>query len=72
MRVITWNVRRATETSAAWKILADLNPDIALLQEVASIPKDINKSFDIKFKRAIGKTGKEIRPSARSCHNSGN
>jgi exonuclease III len=58
MRIITWNVRRATETSDAWRILTDLKPDIALLQEVASIPKDINKLFDIKFNRAIGKTGK--------------
>lgn len=58
MRVITWNIRRATETSTAWKILADLNPDVALLQEVANIPKNIRESFDIKFHKAIGKTGK--------------
>lgn len=58
MRVITWNMRRATETSVAWKFLADLNPDIALLQEVSNIPKNIKESFDIKFHKAIGKTGK--------------
>ena len=58
MRVITWNMRRATETSAAWKILDDLNPDIALLQEVSSVPKNIKKLYDIKFQKAVGKTGK--------------
>lgn len=58
MRVITWNMRRATETSVAWKILTDLNPDIALLQEVSNIPKDIKELFDIKFHKAVGKNGK--------------
>lgn len=58
MRVITWNIRRAKETSNAWRILADLNPDVALLQEVLSIPKNIKELFDIKFHKAVGKTGK--------------
>jgi len=60
MRVITWNIRKATITSPAWKILTDLNPDIALLQEilVSNIPNNIKQSFDIKFHTAIGKTGK--------------
>lgn len=55
MRVITWNMRRATEISAAWKILTDLNPDVALLQEVTGIPNNIKELFDIKFHKAIGK-----------------
>ena len=59
MRVISWNVRRATKTSAAWKILIDLNPDIALLQEVSSIPDYIYNLFEIKFRKAINKNGKE-------------
>lgn len=54
-------MRRATETSVAWKILADLNPDVALLQEVASIPTNIKESFDVKFNKAIGKNGKPQR-----------
>jgi len=58
MRAITWNIRRATEKSTAWKIFTDLNPDIALLQEVSNIPKNIRESFDIKFQKAISKTGK--------------
>ncbi len=60
MRVISWNMRKATETSIAWEILNDLNPDVALLQEVASIPNSIKESFKggIKFQKAVGKTGK--------------
>ncbi len=60
MRVITWNIRKATESSLAWKILTDLDPDVALLQEVliSNIPKNIKDLFDIKFHTAIGKTGK--------------
>ena len=59
MKVITWNIRRATKSSDAWKIISDLNPDIALLQEVNTIPDDINKAFSVKFKKAINKNGKE-------------
>ena len=58
MRIISWNIRKATEKSYAWKILADLCPDIALLQEVSSIPKNIKELFDIKFHKAVSKTGK--------------
>lgn len=60
MRVITWNIRKATKTSPVWKILADLSPDIALLQEVlvSNIPDNIKELSDIKFHTAIGKTGK--------------
>ena len=46
MRVISWNMNKATDTSAAWKILADLNPDVALLQEVTKIPNSIKELFD--------------------------
>lgn len=57
MRVVTWNMRRATATSAAWKTLADLDPDIALLQEVSSIPSAVQDLFDIKFRKAVSKHG---------------
>lgn len=57
MRVITWNMKGATKTSAVWKILTDLNPDIALLQEVGGIPEEIKKGFDILSRVAIKKTG---------------
>lgn len=57
MRILTWNLRRATDTSVAWNILTDLGPDIALLQEVTSIPSAVSDLFDIKFCRAINKNG---------------
>ena len=58
MRIITWNMRRATGTSSAWKCLEDLNPDVALLQEVSSIPPVLYDLFDIKFLKTINKNGK--------------
>ncbi len=51
-------MRRAKESSAAWRVLTELNPDIALLQEVSGIPKTVRESFDIKLHTAMGKTGK--------------
>ncbi|MSQ14683.1 MAG: hypothetical protein EXR50_02325 [Dehalococcoidia bacterium] len=58
MRIITWNMRRATEKSTAWKILTDLNPDLALLQEVSGISSAIRELFDVKLCNAISKIGK--------------
>lgn len=58
MRVISWNLRRAREAGAAWRMLTGLSPDIALLQEVSGIPKNVRESFDIKLQTAMGKTGK--------------
>jgi len=57
MRIITWNMRRSIGTSSAWKCLTDLNPDVALLQEVSSIPSALYDLFDIKFLKAINKNG---------------
>jgi len=57
MRVISWNVRRAPATSDAWRVFADLDPDIALLQEVIDIPATIKASFATNFRRATGRSG---------------
>lgn len=61
MRIISWNVRRATKKSNLWKYLLGLNPDIALLQEVVSYPKNVELSFGIQFQKAIRKSGKPQR-----------
>jgi exonuclease III len=58
MRIITWNMRRATAKSTSWEIFSNLNPDIALLQEVINIPASIRESYELKFHNAIGETGK--------------
>ena len=57
MRVLTWNVRRATANSPVWTMLLEIAPDIALLQEVGEFPREITSRFDVKFEYAIRKTG---------------
>lgn len=56
-RVLTWNCRRATQSSPAWNYLCELAPDVALLQEVNSIPLIVEKEFDIRYRRPPNKTG---------------
>src|SRR4051812_35839742 len=58
MRVVCWNMRRATERSSAWRLLEDLDPDIAFLQEVASMPGSIKVSYSVIHKRAIHGSGR--------------
>ena len=57
MRIIAWNIRRASATSAAWRIFACLDPDLALLQEVTDIPASVKESFGIKTCTAAGRLG---------------
>lgn len=38
MRIVTWNVNRARANRPTWRMLKELNPDIAFLQEVGEIP----------------------------------
>jgi hypothetical protein len=45
MRVMCWNMRRATAHSAAWDYFRDLHPNIALLQEVWGLPEDIRAGY---------------------------
>lgn len=59
MKILSWNIRRAGENSQVWKILRDINPEIALLQEVSEIPKNIKSLFSIKIKKAIKKNGEK-------------
>jgi len=39
-------------------MVADLGPDLALLQEVADMPLYIREAFHIEFRTAVGRTGK--------------
>lgn len=61
MRVITWNLHGANKTSEVWEIIFDLKPDVALLQEVGSIPEEINNTYGVFSEVAIYKTGKPQR-----------
>lgn len=53
MRIITWNVCRAIKSSQVWNILLNLQPDIALLQEVGEIPESIKEIYQIKSERPV-------------------
>lgn len=57
MRVLTWNCRRATRQSPVWEYLQEWSPDVALLQEVASLPSHFESEYSIRFERAISKRG---------------
>lgn len=50
-------MRRATVNSdASWNYFMELDADLALLQEVCSIPRWVSDQYDIIFRKAIGKT----------------
>jgi len=58
MRIITWNVRKAYKDSPVWDLVLKMKPDIALLQEVGSMPETVKSKFSILSKKATTKTGK--------------
>lgn len=60
-RAIAWNCRRATFRSNLWSYLIDLAPDIALLQEVSSMPTSITDRFEFRSVAAMGKKGASQR-----------
>jgi hypothetical protein len=41
MRVLIWNCRGASVSSAIWDYLQEISPDIALLQEVGAVPSSV-------------------------------
>ena len=59
MKTITWNMRRAKKGSSAWSYFNELNPDIALLQEVTSYPESLSNTYSILFCKAFTKDGTE-------------
>ena len=40
-RIVAWNCRGASLKSAAWTYLLELDPDVALLQEVTAVPASV-------------------------------
>lgn len=61
MRIITWNVHGALRDSPLWDWLLDSQPDIALLQEIGSVPNRVTDGFDCLTKQAAGKSGRPQR-----------
>jgi endonuclease/exonuclease/phosphatase family metal-dependent hydrolase len=57
MRVLSWNLRRAKARSPLWAYLMEVEPDIALLQEVGGIPDVVRDRFHILEERAGTQSG---------------
>jgi exonuclease III len=62
MRVVTWNLHGANGSRrGAWEYLLELKPDLALLQEVGSIPREVAAEFDCRELPATTKSGSPQR-----------
>jgi hypothetical protein len=48
MRVLTWNCRGATPGSPLWAYFRELDPDLAILQEVSAVPIGLKASYEIR------------------------
>jgi exonuclease III len=58
MKAITWNVRRATrKRDLVWDYFNIIDPDIALLQEVGSIPEATLEKYSLLQRYPINKKG---------------
>ncbi len=64
MRIVSWNCNRASKTSPAWDYLAELEPDVALLQEVTNIPDGVRNSYTVVSRTARSKEGRMQRFSS--------
>lgn len=47
-------MRRASRDSPAWEFFSHIDPDLALLQEVAGIPKALTDQYDVVMRPAAG------------------
>jgi len=61
MRIITWSVHGALSDSPVWQLLSELQPDIALLQEVGGLPEMLRNTFACCLRHAASKNGKPQR-----------
>ncbi len=60
MKICCWNTRRASRTSLeTWEYLAEIDPDIALLQEVNSLSPAIEEQYESYLLPARTKHGQE-------------
>jgi endonuclease/exonuclease/phosphatase family metal-dependent hydrolase len=57
LRVVTWNCRKASAHSPLWDYLAEINPDIAVLQEVAGWPARFSSAYQSLHRVPIRKSG---------------
>ncbi len=62
MRIVAWNVRKASIHSGAWDLLLELDPDIALIQDARAIPDSIRSTY------AIAKDQTAFHPGSEHQH----
>lgn len=55
--VVSWNCRRATAASPLWDYFLELDPTVALLQEVAGLPLAIRERYDVELVPATNRNG---------------
>jgi hypothetical protein len=55
--VVSWNCRRATADSTLWDYLLELDPTVALLQEVGGLPSWVLDRFAFDLRPAVGRAG---------------
>jgi exonuclease III len=58
VRIVAWNCRRASAKSAAWHYLEELQPDVALLQEVGTLPDQITRGYAVASAVPVADTGR--------------
>lgn len=61
MRVVVWNCHGAGSASEVWDYLLELDPEIALLQEVRSLPSKIQSTYDWRGHFATSQDGTSQR-----------
>jgi endonuclease/exonuclease/phosphatase family metal-dependent hydrolase len=59
MKIVSWNMRRATTASPAWQYFRELNPDVALLQEVGGLPRTLTQYHVAKDFAARKQSGRQ-------------
>lgn len=57
IRLVSWNTRRAKPASFAWEYLRELDPDVAVLQEVGGLPDDLRRAYSVRIGTPITKHG---------------
>ena len=60
MKVLVWNVRRANnKRNDVWEYFLEIDPDIALLQEVGSLPTSISSHYSALQRNAYAGSGQD-------------
>lgn len=60
MKVLVWNVRRANhKRNDVWDYFLEISPDIALLQEVGSLPPSISSFYSTLQRKAYAGNGQD-------------